>query len=595
MSPYAVPGNSAKTNLFLREPQTEGNVMSKAQKLISGIFALVFALAIAPTASFAATNYDLSVNGEHFTSEKLTIQCGEGTATYDPDAQNLTLNNASITNAVDYGGIDSELTSDLAITLQGSNQITFSDNIGIMATGNVIFRGSGSLAISVAGDTMDGISAAGDVTMQNTAVSIHSPGGLGIACDGAVSLNNTQLTSNGLYAGIDAADLVIKNGCTVNISATEQNCNAAYINSTDSSAGNINISNSAVTAKSLYPGLFATGNMAIDGGTLQATSTVDSPLWAKGNIAIRGKAKVTLSGEYPSGCNGNFTVYEAEIDAKNTSQNNIPALVDCLTIDDDFALTYAMAVDSEGTSIDLIEHDGAEQAKGFLHLYKNIHFITGEKTVTYSLPFTKVVKKGGDIAPGKQEFELEIFDVGVGQIEDYSDVTITATVATNGEGEYESALTIQSPKKQVDNITCEGFCVREKNTGIANWTYSDAVYQIFCNDGATDNQGTAQPSFEVFPVELVATDNGEFFEKTQDSPVDVMTFENVYTEKTAPAEDTKPTEGSDPNASNKSDAGDKPAAATPHTGDGNAPIVAIAALLIAASALFASALRMKKR
>ena len=386
--------------------------MSKAQKLLSGIFAFAFALAIAPTASFAATNYDLSVNGEQFTSEKLTIQCGEGTATYDPDAQNLTLNNASITNAVDYGGIDSELTNDLTITLQGSNRITFSDNIGIWATESVIFRGSGSLTISVAGDTMDGISVGGDVTMQNTAVSVHSPGGLGIACDGAVSLNNTQLTSNGLYAGIDAADLVIKNGCTVNISATEQNCNAAYINSTDSSAGNINISNSAVTAKSLFPGLFATGNMTIDGGTLQATSTVDSPLWVKGNIAIKGKAKVTLNGEYPSGCDGTFTVYEAEIDAKNTSQINIPALADCPTINDYFELTYAMAVDSEGTSIDLIEHDGAEQAKGFLHLYKNIHFITGEKTLTYSLPFTKVVKKGGDIAPGKQEFELEIFDVG---------------------------------------------------------------------------------------------------------------------------------------------------------------------------------------
>lgn len=104
--------------------------MSKAQKLISGIFALVFALAIAPTASFAATNYDLSVNGEKFTSEKLTIQCGEGTATYDPTTQNLTLSNASITNAVDYGGIDSKLTSDLTVTLQGSNQITFSDNMG---------------------------------------------------------------------------------------------------------------------------------------------------------------------------------------------------------------------------------------------------------------------------------------------------------------------------------------------------------------------------------------------------------------------------------------------------------------------------------
>lgn len=569
--------------------------MSKAQKLLSGIFAFAFALAIAPTASFAATDYNLSVNGERFTSEKLTIQCGEGTATCDPATQNLTLNNASITNAVDYGGIDSELTSGLTITLQGSSQITFSDNIGIWAEGSVIFCGSGSLAISVAGDTMDGISVGDDVTMQNTTVSIHSPGGLGIACDGTVSLNNTQLTSNGLYAGIDAANLVIKNGCTVNISAAEQNCNAAYINSTDSSAGNINISNSTVAAKSLFPGLFATGNMTIDGGTLQATSTVDSPLWVKGNIAIKGKAKVTLNGEYPSGCDGTFTVYEAEIDAKSTSQNNIPALADCPTINDDFELTYAMAVDSEGTSIDLIEHDGAEQAKGFLYLYKNIHFITGEKTVTYSLPFTKVVKKGGDIAPSKQEFELEVFDVGVGQIEDYSDVTITATVATNGEGSYEGTLTIQGPKKQVDNITCEGFCVREKNTGIANWTYSDAVYQIFCNDGATDNQGTAQPSFEVFPVELVATDSDEFYEKTQDTPVDVMTFENVYTEKAAPAEDTKPTEGSDPNASNKSDAGDKPAAATPHTGDGNAPIIAIAALLIAAGALFASALRMQKR
>lgn len=108
--------------------------MSKAQKLLFGIFAFAFALAIAPTASFAATDYNLSVNGERFTSEKLTIQCGEGTATYDPATQNLTLNNASITNAVDYGGIDSELTSDLTITLQGSSQITFSDNIGIWAT-----------------------------------------------------------------------------------------------------------------------------------------------------------------------------------------------------------------------------------------------------------------------------------------------------------------------------------------------------------------------------------------------------------------------------------------------------------------------------
>ena len=131
--------------------------MSKAQKLISGIFALVFALAIAPTASFAATNYALSVNGEQFTSEKLTIQCGEGTATYDPATQNLTLNNASITNAVVYGGIDSELTGDLAITLLGSNQITFNDNIGIMATASEVVSVTSMKRMNLCNDVHDSI------------------------------------------------------------------------------------------------------------------------------------------------------------------------------------------------------------------------------------------------------------------------------------------------------------------------------------------------------------------------------------------------------------------------------------------------------
>lgn len=189
-----------------------------------------------------------------------------------------------------------------------------------------------------------------------------------------------------------------------------------------------------------------------------------------------------------------------------------------------------------------VEHDGVEQAKGSLHLYKNIHFITGEKSATYSFPFTKVVKKGGDIAPGKQEFELEIFNVGVGQIEDYADVTVTASVVTDGEKEYKGLLTIKGPKSQVRDITCEGSCVREKNTGVTNWTYSDAVYQIFCHEYTitADVQSAAQSRCETFPVRLVETDNGAFYEKTQDTPVASMTFENIYTKTAAPAEGDKP-------------------------------------------------------
>ena len=564
--------------------------MSKIRKLIGFALALAFVMAMLPAMAFADTSYyDLYVNGERFTSDNLAIECGEGTATYDPATQTLTLDNASITNALGSGGIYSGLTSDLNIVLQGENRITFDDNMGVMATGNIELSGSGSLTIDVAGETKDGISAAGNVSVHGTTLSINAPGGVGIASDGSVFVDNARLTSHALYAGIDAANLTINNSSVVDISATENNCNAAYISSRGSTAGgNLSISNSNVVAKSLFPGLFASGNLTVDGGSVQSSSTVNSALWARGDLTIKGGAKVMLDGAYPAGCAGDFTVYAAEVDAKSTNTGNIPALSDSPVINDDFDLTQAVAVDSEGTTIDLIEHDGVEQAKGFLHLYKNIHFITSEKSVTYSFPFTKVVKKGGDIAPGKQEFELEIFNVGFGQIEDYADVTVTASVATNGVGEYEGLLTIKGPKSQVRDITCEGFCVREKNTGVANWTYSDAVYQIFCHEYeiAADAQSATQSRCEIFPVKLVETDNGAFYEKTQDTPVASMTFENIYTEKAAPAEGDKPDTGKKPAGTTKP-AGKKKTTAgkIPSTGDSSAPAMECAALLAIAGVL----------
>ena len=564
--------------------------MSKIRKLAG--FASAFALAIAmlPAMAFADTSYyDLYVNGERFTSDNLAIECGEGTATYDPATQTLTLDNASITNALGSGGIYSGLTSDLNIVLQGENRITFDDNMGVMATGNIELSGSGSLTIDVAGETKDGISAAGNVSVHGTTLNINAPGGIGIASDGSVFVDNAKLTSHALYAGVDAVNLTIKNSSVVDISATENNCNAAYISSRGGpTGGNLSISNSNVVAKSLFPGLFAERNLTIDGGSAQSTSTADAALWASGDLIIKGGAKVTLAGIYPAGCAGDFTVYAAEVDAKNTNVDNIPALSDNPVIYGDFDLTHAVAVDSEGTTIDLIEHDGVEQAKGFLRLYKNIHFITGEKSVTYSFPFTKVVKKGGDIAPGKQEFELEIFNVGVGRIEDYTDVTVTAAVATSGTGEYKGVLTIKGPKSQVRDITCEGFCVREKNTGVANWTYSDAVYQIFCHEYtiAADAQSATQSSYEIFPVKLVETDNGAFYEKTQDTPAASMTFENIYTKKAAPAEGDKPDADKKPAASTKP-AGKKKTTAgkIPSTGDENTPAMECAALLAIAGVL----------
>ena len=255
--------------------------MGKIRKLMGFAAALAFAMVMLPTSAFADTSYyDLYVNGEQFTSDNLTIECGEGSATYDPATQTLTLNNASVTNAADYGGINSKLTTDLTIALQGSNSITFDDNIGIMATGNVEITGSGSLEINVKGETRDGMSVAGNVSVRETSLIVNAPGGIGIASDGTVSLDNAQVTSAALYAGIDAIDLIVENGSVADISATEDNCNAAFISSRGgATGGNIRISNSNVVAKSVYPGLFAGGNLTISGASVHSTSTADAALW----------------------------------------------------------------------------------------------------------------------------------------------------------------------------------------------------------------------------------------------------------------------------------------------------------------------------
>ena len=95
-----------------------------------------------------------------------------------------------------------------------------------------------------------------------------------------------------------------------------------------------------------------------------------------------------------------------------------------------------------------------------------------EGTATVEIPFAKVVKQGGNTAPGQQAFELEIFGIGNSNVEEYADVTCTAAVETNGAGSYTGKIVLAGPKNQVDQYICEGFFVREKNTAAADWTYS---------------------------------------------------------------------------------------------------------------------------
>lgn len=141
----------------------------------------------------------------------------------------------------------------------------------------------------------------------------------------------------------------------------------------------------------------------------------------------------------------------------------------------------------------------------------------------YEIPFTKTVKLGGNTAPGRQAFELEIFDPGVSGMEDF-DHLYTAAIETNGAGDYEGKLIISGPADGVAALVSEGFFVRENNTGAANWTYSDTVWHVMPDfDGDTGN-------LIILPTRLEFSENIDDYLYVDDGdPVEKMAFENTYT------------------------------------------------------------------
>ena len=355
----------------------------------------------------------------------------------------MSLNNATLDSDTmsDYG-IKTTIPSTLKIRLTGTNSITRTYTGGGIAiaphSGNSVeITGDGTLVINVNGSTYDGISAGADVKISDKAnVIINAEGGLGIV-GRLVEIDGATVDSTGLYAGIDAHRLKIVNGADVTLKATQDKRNGAFIRKdNEGNGGDIELAASKVKATSYYPALFAQGNLTVNGGEVNCTSTADGAIWAKGNILIKGGAKVTTDGKFPMGCNGTFTVEEAEIDAKNTSENNIPAIFDeCVpVIADGYHLNYAKAVDSEGTEIDLLS-SGTQ----YFALYKNVHFIT---KAVYPVSFivapvgltNVVVKVNGQEVTGSVSLEAGTYPVEVtaDNCKAYTgNITITADAATH--------------------------------------------------------------------------------------------------------------------------------------------------------------------
>ena len=203
----------------------------------------------------------------------------------------------------------------------------------------------------------------------------------------------------------------------------------------------------------------------------------------------------------------------------------------------DYALTFWY--DIEHNSLELRLHQPGNDV-----YYRTAEFTNTYSSTSYELPFTKTVKQGGNTAPGKEKFALEIFDVGVSSMEAHAKDLYTATVTTKGAGTYDGKLIISGPADQVEALLCEGFYVREKDRGADHWTYDDAVWHIKPQYEQTSGQtvvnvplvSTNTPleatvmnyQLAIYPTTKMKNANGIYYEDSE-TAVEKMTFTNTYT------------------------------------------------------------------
>lgn len=209
---------------------------------------------------------------------------------------------------------------------------------------------------------------------------------------------------------------------------------------------------------------------------------------------------------------------------------------------EEYALTFWY--DIEYDTMDLRLHQPGNDA-----YYTKAEFTNTYNGTSYELPFTKTVKLGGNTTPGRETFELEIFNVGNSNLTNYGNL-YTAAVTTNGAGDYEGTLVISGPANQVRDLVCEGFYVREKNAGAANWTYDDAVWHIkpqyeqtggLIVDPPLVNVPSGNVPLEetgpeyrlaIYATKRMESENGIYYMDSE-IPADRMTFTNTYTRSTS--------------------------------------------------------------
>jgi hypothetical protein len=150
--------------------------------------------ASAPPALNDPIVYGVRVNGKMLSSDNLVVQCGTGTATYDPATNELTLADATITKGTAAAGTAGSpcifSDSTLTIRLEGFNTIEAPIDAGIQ-----IGTTSGQADLEILGPG---------------SMEIHVPSGVGIRVSGELYINGVSLDVISEQECIMAAQMLIE-------------------------------------------------------------------------------------------------------------------------------------------------------------------------------------------------------------------------------------------------------------------------------------------------------------------------------------------------------------------------------------------------
>lgn len=259
-----------------------------------------------------------------------TVQCGGGTAKYDPGTKILTLNNASITGNDLLYGIQIE---EQGVTVELAGQNTIEACIGIWSRTALRIKGNGgSLAVYAAKNQNPVIACRG--------ISIES-GGL------TVQDTDIQIQVRGLNTAVSGYAVETRGGGNL-ISNSRITIDMEYVHDTYPTSTGINASgadsftisdNSSVTMKNVDMGVgIGDGRLLISGSSL-TIETADISAVSCNSLEIRNGSDVSAiaNSGLALGANTNITISDSTVNAESADTNSI--LCNDLMIEDSSNVT----------------------------------------------------------------------------------------------------------------------------------------------------------------------------------------------------------------------------------------------------------------